>query len=156
MAKESYASVLGKKLIGTVKRYDREKDFGFMSLSELNFEVYFKLAKLEKNELDTIHDGDVVFCSLAEGEKGVQISTLDGFVEGRNEMTIGECSVKFYNSDRGFGFATIGKTSNEAFFHKTAFPPNFYEHLIKGLEFKAEIKLKEDKKYEIRRCLELI
>ncbi|POC03643.1 cold-shock protein, partial [Vibrio vulnificus] len=101
--------------------------------------VYFKVAKLERNELETIHDGDVVYCTLGQGNKGVQINTIDGFVEGKNEISTEKCSIKFYNVERGFGFAFIGTTSNEAFFHKTAFPHNFYEHLKEGLAFQAEI-----------------
>lgn len=155
-SQDNYSSFLGEKLIGKIKMYDSEKDFGFMSLSELNDEVYFKVTKLEKNELETIHEGDVVYCTLGQGEKGLQINSLDGFVESRNDMHIAECTVKFYNSERGFGFAIVGKTSNEAFFHKTAFPHNFHEHLLEGLNFKAEVRLQEDKKYQIRRCIELI
>lgn len=44
----------------------------------------------------------------------------------------------------------------EAFFHKTAFPSNFYEHLRNGVEFEAEIKLQENGKYQVRRCVSLI
>ncbi|HCG8540269.1 cold shock domain-containing protein [Vibrio parahaemolyticus] len=156
VTQDNYSSFLGEKLIGKVKLYDPEKDFGFISLSELNDEVYFKVAKLERNELETIHDGDVVYCTLGQGNKGVQINTIDGFVEGKNEISTEKCSIKFYNVERGFGFAFIGTTSNEAFFHKTAFPHNFYEHLKEGLAFQAEIRLKDDGKYQVRRCIDLI
>lgn len=156
VASDNYESFLGEKLVGIVERYDPEKDFGFISLSELNDEVYFKVARLDSNELETIHDGDIVYCTLGQGEKGVQIKTIEGFVENKNELSIEDCSIKFYNTERGFGFAFIGSTSNEAFFHKTAFPHNFYEHLREGLEFKAEIRLKEDGKYQVRRCKEII
>ena len=64
--------------------------------------------------------------------------------------------IKFYNVDRGFGFACIGTTSNEAFFHKTAFPQSFVAHLKEGLEFQAEIRFKEDGKYQIRRCIDIV
>ncbi|ELV8680786.1 hypothetical protein QNE28_000708 [Vibrio fluvialis] len=156
LIQDNYSSFLGEKLIGRVERYDPSRDFGFMSLTELNDEVYFKVAKLKVNELDTIHDGDLVYCTLGQGEKGVQIYTIDGFVEGKNNVQEEECTIKFYNVERGFGFAYIGTTSNEAFFHRTAFPPSFTEHLKEGLEFHAEIRLKEDGKYQIRRCIGLV
>lgn len=151
-----YERFLGETLVGKVERYDPEKDFGFISLEELNDEVYFKVARLYRNDLETIHDGDIVYCTLGQGEKGVQIKTIEGFVENKNEVSIEDCSIKFYNPERGFGFAFIAGTSNEAFFHKTAFPHNFYEYLTEGLEFKAEVRLKADGKYQVRRCKELL
>ncbi|KPZ59265.1 cold shock protein CspG [Pseudoalteromonas sp. P1-13-1a] len=153
---DNYSSFLGEKLMGKVERYDQEKDFGFMSLTELNEEVYFKVSKLKQNELETIHDGDIVYCTLGQGDRGIQIDTMDGFVEGKNQLQTETCSIKFYNKDRGFGFASIGATSNEAFFHRTAFPHSFTEHLGEGLDFQAEIRLKEDGKYQIRRCIGLV
>ena len=153
---DNYSSFLGEKLIGEVERYDQERDFGFMSLTELNYEVYFKVSKLKQNELETIHDGDIVYCTLRQGVKGIQVDTIDGFVEGKNKLQTEECSIKFYNKERGFGFACIGATSNEAFFHRTAFPHSFTEYLKEGLSFNAEIRLKEDGKYQIRRCIGLV
>ncbi|MBJ8423625.1 cold shock domain-containing protein [Acinetobacter bereziniae] len=153
---DNYSSFFGEKMIGKVKTYDPEKDYGFISLSELDDDVYFKVAKLDTNELETIHDGDIVSCTLGQGDKGIVIKTIDGFVEGRNELQIEKCSIKTYKDERGFGFAYIGTTSNEAFFHKTAFPSNFYEHLSEGLEFLAEIRLKDDGNYQIRRCVDLV
>lgn len=155
-SQENYSSLFGKEMVGVVKNYDPEKGLGFISLSELNDEIRFKLAKLETNLLKTIHDGDVIHCTLGQGEKGLQIETINGLVEGRNNLQVESCTIKFYRAERGFGFAIIGTTSNEAFFHKTAFPSNFYEHLKSGLEFRAEIRLKEDGKYQIRRCIGLV
>ena len=155
-SQDNYSSFLGEKLVGKVERYDPEKDFGFMSLAELNDDVYFKVAKLDRNDLNTIHDGDIVYCTLGQGEKGIQISTIDGFVESRNKLEIEDCSIKFFNPDRGFGFAIVGSSSNEAFFHKTAFPHSLYEYLKEGLAFSAEIRMKEDGKYQVRRCIDLL
>lgn len=155
-AQDNLSIHLGKKLIGKIERYDPEKDFGFVSLPEIDNEVYLKTKKLEKNELDSIHDGDIVYCTLSKGSKGLQINTIDGFVSERNKLQKEKCLIKFYNPERGYGFVIIGTTSNEAFFHKTAFPQNFYNHLKEGLEFQAEIRLKEDGKYQVRRCIDVI
>ena len=153
---DNITSFLGEKLIGEVERYDSEKEYGFMLVRELNQQVYFKLANIKVSNIDSLYDSDVVYCTLGQSEKGVVVKSVDGFVDGRNELAVESCGVKFYNVKRGYGFANVGASSNEAFFHKTAFPHNFLEHLKEGLEFKAEVRLKEDGKYQIRRCVSLV
>ncbi|WP_215895456.1 cold-shock protein [Acinetobacter pullicarnis] len=156
LIQDNYSSLLGEKLVGKVNKYDQEKDYGFMAFSEISDEVYFKISRLIRNEIGAVYDGDVVYCTLKRGEKGISINTIDGFVEDKNEFQIEKCLITFYNMERGFGFANIGITSNDAFFHKTAFPNNFSEHIKENLEFQAEIRLKENGKYYVRRCLGLI
>lgn len=153
---DNITSFLGEKLIGKVERYDPEKDYGFISIKEMNQDVYFKLSNLKVNEMENLYDSDIVYCSLEQGSKGVIVSSIYNFVEGKNEFQLEKCTVKNFNPKRGFGFVNVGSSSNEVFFHKTAFPANFYEHLKEGLEFIAEIRLREDGKFQVRRCLELL
>jgi len=153
---DNIASFLGEKLVGEVERYDSEKEYGFIFVKELNQQVYFKFANIKVSNVDYLFDSDVVYCTLGQGERGVVVRSVDGFVEGRNNLTLDTCTVKFYNPTKNYGFATIGSTSNDAFFHKSAFPHNFHEYLKEGLEFSAEIKLKDDGKYQIRRCVSLV
>ncbi|EPC6777308.1 type I restriction endonuclease [Escherichia coli O8:H30] len=148
---DNITSFLGERLVGEVERYDPEKDYGFVYVKELGHQVYFKLANVESKGIDSLYDSDVVYCTLGQGEKGVVVKSIEGFVEELNNLKVELCEVKFYNSKKGYGFAAIGATSNEAFFHKTAFPYNFYEHLKEGLQFEAEVRLKKDGKYQIRR-----
>lgn len=153
---DDYSNFYGKTLIGKVRNYDPDKDYGFIFISDINDELFFKISKLDKFEVDSIYNGDFIYCSIGRSEKGAQIKTINGFVENSNNLQIERCLIKFYKPDRGYGFAFISTTSNEAFFHKTAFPSNFYEHLNNGLEFEAEIKLQENGKYQVRRCLRVI
>ena len=153
---DNITSFLGEKLVGKVERYDPEKDFGFMSLEQMNNEVYFKVSKLEKYELENIHDADIVYCTLAQGEKGVVVKSIDGLVEGKNNIQIEICTIKNYNPDRGYGFVYVASSSTEAFFHKTVFPHNFYEHLKEGLAFQAEMRVRDDGKFQVRRCIGLL
>lgn len=152
---DNITSFLGEKLVGEVERYDPEKDYGFIHVRELGQQVYFSLASINIFNIDSLYDSDIVYCTLGQGERGIVVKSVDGFVEGRNELKLETCEVKFYNAKRGYGFAIIGSTSNDAFFHKTAFPHNFHEHLKEGLEFEAEVRLKEDGKYQIRRSVGL-
>ncbi|MBE0095397.1 cold shock domain-containing protein [Citrobacter freundii] len=152
---DNITSFLGEKLVGKIERYDPEKDFGFISIKEMDQDVYFKLTSLKINEMETIYDSDIVYCSLEQGSKGIVVSSIYGFVEGKNEFQLEKCVIKNYNSKRAFGFALVGSSSNEVFFHRTAFPANFYEHLKEGLEFIAEIRVRDDGKYQVRRCVDL-
>lgn len=153
---DNITSFLGEKLVGEVERYDVEKDYGFIHVRELGQQVYFKLAAIQAENIDFLYDSDVVYCTLGQGEKGIEVKSVDGFVEGRNELKLESCEVKSYNQKRGYGFAIIGSTSNEAFFHKSAFPHNFHEYLKDGLVFKAEVRLKDDGKYQVRRSVGLV
>jgi 'Cold-shock' DNA-binding domain. len=153
---DNITSFLGEKLIGKVERYDPEKDFGFLSIKEMGQDVYFKLTNLKVNDMESLYDSDIVYCSLEQGSKGVIVSSIFGFVEGRNDFQIEKCTIKDFNSKRGFGFVEVDSTSTEIFFHRTAFPANFYEHLKEGVEFMAEIRLRDDGKFQVRRCVDLI
>ncbi|HID9885439.1 cold shock domain-containing protein [Serratia nevei] len=153
---DNITSFLGEKLVGKVERYDPEKDYGFLSIKEINQDVYFRLSNLKVNEMENMFDSDIVYCSLEQGNKGIVVNSIYGFVEGKNEFQLEKCIIRNFNSKRGFGFVQVGSTSSEVFFHRTAFPTNFHEHLKEGVEFLAEIRLREDGKFQVRRCLELL
>ena len=84
------------------------------------------------------------------------VKSIEGFVDEENAISQDRCVIKNYNSTRGYGFVYVGSSSNEAFFHKTAFPLSFHGHLKPGLEFEAEIRLKSDGKFQVRRCVGLL
>lgn len=153
---DNVVSFLGEKLVGKIERYDPEKDYGFMSIKEVNQDVYFKMSTLKINNMENVCDSDIVYCSLEQGNKGIVVNSIYGFVEGKNEFQLEKCIIKNFDAKRGFGFAQVGSSSSEVFFHKTAFPANFYEHLKEGLEFLAQIRLREDGKFQVRKCIELI
>lgn len=153
---DNFESFLGEKLIGKVERYDQEKDYGFISIKDVDQDLYLKLSNLKQNEVGKVFDGDIIYCSLAQGTKGVVVESLLGFVEDRNDLQVEKCTIKSYDSDRGFGFVYVGPSSKEVFFHKSAFPTNFYEHLKIGLEFIGDIRVKDDGRPQVRSCLELI
>ncbi|MFA2895258.1 type I restriction endonuclease [Acinetobacter pittii] len=152
---DKYSNFIGKILIGKVRNYDPEKDYGFIFIPDIKDEFSLKFSKLEVSEVECIYSGDEVYCTIGIGDKGLHIKTINGFVDSINNLQEENCSIKIYKSERGYGFAFIGTTSNEAFFHKTAFPCNLYDHLTYGLEFTAEIRLHEDGKYQVRRFLAL-
>jgi cold shock CspA family protein len=92
---------------------------------------------------------------VSQGQKGIEVKSIDSLIEELNNLNSSNCIIKNYNPVRGFGFVQVGHSSNEAFFHKNAFPHNFHEHLKEGLEFEAEIRLKDDGKFQVRRCVRL-
>lgn len=153
---ENAVNTYNKQIVCKVLRYDSEKAYGFISTKGLNHDIYFKMSSLESSQVDIVYDFDVIYCTLTQGERGVVVKSIDGFVDGENNLYSDKCIIKNYNSARGFGFVQIGSSSNEAFFHKNAFPHNFQEHLKEGLEFDAEIRRKDDGKFQVRRCVGLV
>ncbi|WP_205208409.1 cold-shock protein [Chromobacterium haemolyticum] len=155
-AQDNITKLYGKKLIGEVLRYDPEKDRGYIFIKDINQEVYFDSKCTDCKNVNHLFDSDIVYCTLGPGEKSFTIKSIDGFVDEKNKTHLERCIIKHYNPNRNYGFAYVGSSSTEAFFHKTAFPHNFHEHLKEKLEFEAEIKLKEDGKFQVRRCIRLI
>lgn len=86
----------------------------------------------------------------------IAVKTISGLADGLNQLNFEKCIIKKYTPSKGYGFVYVGSSSNEAFFYKTAFPHNFHEHLKEGLEFEAEIRLKSDGRFQVRRCVKLI
>ncbi|BBF78559.1 type I restriction endonuclease [Acinetobacter ursingii] len=152
---DNYSNFIGKRLVGRVRNYDQEKDYGVISIPEINDEFSLKFSRLDSNQVDCVYSGDDIYCSIGRSDRGLHIKTIDGFVDSINNLQVEKCSIKIYKPERGYGFAFIGTTSNEAFFHKTAFPSNFYDYLTNGLDFEAEIRLNDNGKYQVRRCLAL-
>jgi cold shock CspA family protein len=154
-APDNSTNTYSKKMIGKVSRYDSERDYGFIAFKELNHDVYFRLSNLEPSQIDIVYDYDVISCTVSQGQKGIEVKSIDSLIEELNNLNSSNCIIKNYNPVRGFGFVQVGHSSNEAFFHKNAFPHNFHEHLKEGLEFEAEIRLKDDGKFQVRRCVRL-
>jgi len=148
-------TLIEKKLVCKVLRYDPEKDYGFISADEINYDIYFKTKTLESNSVGGIYELDIIYCTVIEGPNGTNIKSIDGFFNNENNLYTDKCSIKNYNPVRGFGFVQIGSSSNEAFFHKSAFPHNFQEYIKEGLEFQAEIRRKDDGKFQVRRSVSL-
>jgi len=153
---DNLSSFLGEVLIGRVERYDPERGFGFLYIKDINQEIYLESSVIDASEIDSIYDSDIVYCTLGQGPRGIIVHSITGFVEGKNELQVDKCTIKTYDAKRGFGFVYIGSSSNEVFFHKTAFPSSFHEQLKEGVEFMAEIRLKDDGKLQVRRMSALL
>lgn len=76
---------------------------------------------MDSNQVDCVYSGDDIYCSIGRSDRGLHIKTIDGFVDSINNLQVEKCSIKIYKPERGYGFAFIGTTSNEAFFIKQHF-----------------------------------
>jgi cold shock CspA family protein len=144
------------KLIGFIKHYDYVKKSGTVFINEINREVYFKLDSITKNYLDNIYEYDVVYCTIGENAHGSEVKTLDGLVEGRNDFQRMEICIKKYLTSKGYGFAYLENSSKDAYFHKSAFPESYHNQIVEGDKFIAEVRLKDDGSYFVRRCLNVM
>lgn len=153
--KDALSELIGVEVIGKVERYDQDNDYGFMSFDELEDDVYFKFERLEDFSIDRVYEGDYVYCTLKRGDKGAEIKAITGLNVEKTSFTTETCTIKVYYPDRGYGFATLGETSNEAFFHRTSFPSDMYEEIKLSLVFEAEVKSKDDGKFQVRRYVSL-
>jgi cold shock CspA family protein len=150
---DNITSLLGRKIIGTVKRYDLETKAGYIRVDGIGDDIYFNTEKLELLDMDMIADLDVVYCKVGVGGRGLIVKSIEGLTEDGNNLHIYACEVKAYYQEKGYGFCYIEGSSNEAFFHVVAFPSNFVESIVIGMRFKAEIRIRDDGKYQVRRFL---
>lgn len=148
----------GPREMGTVKRWNADKGFGFIGPVNGEADAFFH--KKSFDGYDEPYVGQVVSFVLAEGPKGTAATKVQqeegGManggtpVEDEGEREMG--TVKRWNAEKGFGF--IGRVGGEedAFFHKKSFTGSDEPYVGQNVSFvfeegpkgAAAVKVKEE------------
>ena len=118
----------------TVKWYNSSKGFGFVSPDDGSADAFLHASVVEQAGLQSLNEGAILVCDLADGQKGAQVSTIHsveaGSAQRSSRPTTGsryprqsvsgydddgygarpsrggtvEGTVKWFNPDKGFGF----------------------------------------------------
>jgi CspA family cold shock protein len=99
--------------IGTVKFFNRNKGYGFITPAEGGNDVFVHISAVERAGMKSLKGGQFVGFDLTKDAKGRSLA--DKIELGRTQG-----NVKFFNPKTGFGFITPADGGNDAFVHISA------------------------------------
>src|SRR4051812_30408582 len=65
-----------------VKWYNPTKGFGFVTPNDGSADVFLHVSVVEQAGLQSLNEGAILVCDLADGQKGTQISTIHSVEAG--------------------------------------------------------------------------
>ena len=99
--------------ITKVKWFNPAKGFGFVAPIDGSPDAFLHVSVVQSAGLRTLRQGATVICDLGDGPRGLQVSVIhrvddssvvDDVPEGEGDETIVEGDIKFFSSDKGYGF----------------------------------------------------
>jgi CspA family cold shock protein len=133
----------------TVKWYNPSKGFGFVTPDDGSQDVFLHVSAVEQAGLQSLDEGSIIVCDLADGQKGAQVSTIHSVEAGTApaqrssrpstgsrypRQSVGnyddygyarepgsgeplEGMVKWFNSEKGYGFIASDQGGKDVFVH---------------------------------------
>lgn len=116
-------STLLRVVRASVKWFNVEKGFGFVTPQDGQPEAFLHASVLARGGVARLSEGAVLLCAIAATAKGPQVVRVD-------EVVVAEVSpvpdlslagvVKWYQPEKGFGFVAAEDGDRDVFVHKTA------------------------------------
>ena len=118
-APRSGTAVVPGRTAGTVKRFDTEKGFGFLSPDGGGADVFVHwTAIVDDGGFRTLEQGQRVEFDVVQGERGPQAQDVQPEGAGPAGRTQG--TVLWFNAEKGFGFISPADGSADVFVHFSA------------------------------------
>ena len=122
--------VIDKEFSGIIKRLDTERGFGFINYTSFkdnsNQDIFFHSSSIEMGL--TLIEGDEVVFDIVAGKKGPMASAVALKKRGSKEQPTLKVtmekkvsgSVKWFDTERGFGFIKRDNNNQDVFVHKSS------------------------------------
>jgi CspA family cold shock protein len=116
-----------------LKWFNAAKGFGFVSPVDGAADAFLHVSVLHRAGLQELGDQAEMICEIGAGPKGPQVTRIvqmlnagvappppprQSFAQGSETEMIG--TVKWFKSDKGFGFITADDSEKDVFVHKSA------------------------------------
>ena len=148
---------------GTVKWYNADKGFGFISPEGGGGDVFLHISTLRKIGLEEIEDGVTVSFTVSHGQKGMQAESVVDVDQstvvaserqpraaagkyGRRRHppldSVGEfvpATVKWFNREKGYGFVSLSDGPPDVFLHIHTLRRCGLEDLDRGQEVQVRV-----------------
>ncbi len=116
------------QVAATVKWFNAQKGFGFVTPVEGAADAFLHISVLERAGYREVSDGATVVCDLGRGERGpqvVNVHDVDMSTAQPRQRTAPrapegppvEGTVKFFSPNKGFGFVTLDEGGKDVFVH---------------------------------------
>ena len=136
-----------------VKWFNASKGFGFVALDDGSPDAFLPMAVLRRAGYDDAREGAAIRCEIGAGAKGplvVTVLALDnstaperpapraGGPGTRTAQTL-EGAVKWYETDRGYGFIAPDRGGKDIFIHVTTLQRSGIEALGPGQRVRVDV-----------------
>ena len=155
----SFALDTDVQVVAIVKWFSTFKGFGFVAPVDGSPDAFLHISVLSSAGLQNVYSGTELLCLIGTGAKGFQVKQIlevlkeisphinhsspdEGGNHSENDIF---GSVKWFNSDKGFGFIVVDQDSTEhstqdVFIHKTVLRRCGVEHLETGQRVVIRVK----------------
>lgn len=145
-----------KGIIAYVENYDDRKKFGFAKVEDIDISIFFHAERIYECAINFVAEGDVFFCDISRSNKGFQVDKIHDIEIDKNNIEITECRIVTLFPDRNYGFANVGESSKNVFFHISIFPEHKQNSLKEGYIFKAEVTPYNNREYfQVRKVINI-
>lgn len=123
--------IVSESVEAEIKWFNTTKGFGFVKLSDDSSDAFLHASVLTRLGYAELPPGTRVLCNIAQGKKGLQVAEIvsieemgtDEPMDGPSERSRGaggpsesvEATVKFFNAEKGFGFAIPDDGSKDVY-----------------------------------------
>lgn len=118
-----------------VKWFNVEKGFGFVTPMDGLPEAFLHASVLARGGVARLSEGAEVLCAIAATAKGPQVVRVDEVIEAdaapMPDLSLGG-EVKWFNTEKGFGFVVAEDGERDIFVHKTALKRSGLDGLVSG------------------------
>ncbi len=112
------AELTHREIAAVVKWFNATKGFGFVQPKDGSPDAFLHISVVTRSGFERMPQGATIICNLCDGPKGPQVASVHRITDipadeppaGKDGGDLGpatqvEGTVKFYNREKGFGFA---------------------------------------------------